>query len=120
MTQRFTAADRVRKPDDFRRAYRRGRSASDSSMVVYALANDLARCRLGLSVSRRVGNAVVRNRWKRLLREAFRTSRNALPQGVDLVVVPRAAQQPPTLAEVKQALVALASQAAKSRRGKKS
>jgi ribonuclease P protein component len=49
--------------------------------------------RLGLSVSRKVGSAVVRNRVKRLLREAFRTSASALPPGLDLVVVARPHQE---------------------------
>ena len=51
--------------------------------------NELAYCRLGLSVSRKVGNAVVRNRIKRLLREAFRLSRHDWPIGYDLVIIVR-------------------------------
>ncbi len=58
-------------------------------IVVYGVPNDLGYMRLGLSVSRRAGNAVKRNRVKRLLREAFRLQRHDWPSGYDLVVVVR-------------------------------
>ena len=63
--------------------------------------------RLGLSVSRKVGGAVVRNRWKRSIREAFRQSRARLPDGVDLVVIPRPGAKP-ELAGLMESLVRLA------------
>jgi ribonuclease P protein component len=50
--------------------------------------------RIGLSVSREVGGAVVRNRWKRLLREAFRLSRERLPTGLDFIAIPRPDAKP--------------------------
>ena len=63
-------------------------------LVVQGCANGLPHTRLGLSVSRRVGNAVLRNRWKRIIREAFRTQRDELPVGLDLVVRPRRGATP--------------------------
>jgi ribonuclease P protein component len=112
MDQRFLSHYRIRRAGDFQRAFRRRASVADPSLIVYSFSNGLAYSRLGLSVSRKVGGAVVRNRWKRLLREAFRLSRPQLPVGVDLVVVARAGAEP-TLASLSESLTRLAGRAAK-------
>jgi ribonuclease P protein component len=89
MSARFRPADRIRKQADFDRVYKARVYVADNVLVVNGFTNDLAHSRLGLSVSRKVGNAVVRNRWKRLIREAFRLSRAELPVGIDLIVRPQ-------------------------------
>jgi ribonuclease P protein component len=91
---RFLRSHRLRTTADFQRVYNRRSSASDNCLLVYACENDLGHPRIGLSVSRKVGNAVVRARWKRLLREAFRLSRTELPAGIDLVMIPRSSDEP--------------------------
>ena len=108
----FPATHRLKSPADFRRAYDRHCSAADAWLVVFACENGLAHPRLGVSVSRKVGGAVARNRFKRLYREAFRLARHDLPSGVDYVLIPRAKAGEPTLTRVKASLVALARQAA--------
>jgi ribonuclease P protein component len=74
---------------DFRRVYDRRRSASDKWLIVYACENGLPHRRLGLSVSRKVGGAVERNRVKRVLRERFAELAPALPADTDYVVIAR-------------------------------
>jgi ribonuclease P protein component len=108
----FPASHRLKSPAEFRRAYDRNRSAAEGWLVVYACENGLPHPRLGVSVSRKVGGAVVRNRFKRLYREAFRLVRHDLPPGVDLVLIPRPKAGEPPLERVKSSLVTLARQAA--------
>jgi ribonuclease P protein component len=110
---RFPAHLRLKKPADFKAVYDRKKSAGDELLIVYAAENGLPHPRLGVSVSRKVGGAVVRNRYKRLFREAFRLTRPDLPAGVDLVLIPRPQAGEPTLERLKASLVKLAHLAAK-------
>ncbi|MHC4398830.1 MAG: ribonuclease P protein component [Planctomycetota bacterium] len=109
--QRFLAKHHIRRNNDIRRAYQRRATASDPYLLVFACPNGLDHPRVGLSVSRKVGGAVRRNRWKRLIREAFRLSRQRLPEGVDLVVIPRQNAKP-ELALLVESLRRLARRAA--------
>ncbi len=108
----FPPTYRMKTPAEFERCYARKRSASDGVLIVYACENALPHPRLGCSVSRKVGNAVVRNRYKRLFREAFRLSQYDLPPGVDLILIPRPGPYP-TVDGVRASLVKLATQAAR-------
>jgi ribonuclease P protein component len=84
---------RLSKSADFQRVYRQGRSAASRHLVLYAFPREEvengAGIRLGVSVGRRVGGAVERNRVKRLLREAFWSLDDRLPPTHDYVIVAR-------------------------------
>ena len=90
MNQRFRKYQHLLKGVDFRRTYDFRMSVADGVLIVYGAPNGLGYSRIGLSVSRKVGNAVVRNWWKRRIREAFRLAQAKLPVGLDFVVIPRA------------------------------
>ena len=82
----FTKADRVRKRPEFKAAYGRGNPMFTAKLVFYASPGNGAACRLGCTVPKVVGGAVVRNRIKRILRETFRRTRDSFPPGCVLVV----------------------------------
>lgn len=73
----------------FRRIYQRGKSSAGRSLVVYCRRNGLGYNRLGLTVGAKVGHAVVRNRIRRRVREAYRLSETSYRRGYDIVVVAR-------------------------------
>jgi ribonuclease P protein component len=108
----FRKHEHLRRAADFRRVYERRRSVSDGLLIVYACENGLPHLRLGLSVSRKVGGAVQRNRLRRLYREAFRLTRREMPVGLDLILIPRRPEAP-SLVELKQALPHLVCQVAR-------
>ena len=88
-SHRFRPCHRLHSPADFERVYKGGKRAGDGLFAVNALANTLGFARLGMSVSTRtVGNAVRRNRVRRIIREVFRERHAQLP-AVDLVVTSR-------------------------------
>jgi len=85
----FSKEERLKRQRDFALVFSEGRAVSDRVLVVHARPNGLTQNRVGFAVGKKHGPAVARNRLKRLLREAYRTSKPDLPQGYDLVLVPQ-------------------------------
>ena len=85
---------RLRRPSEFKAVYGAKQRAGDYALLVFALRNRLPHSRLGLSVSKKNGNAVRRNRIKRLLREAFRLEQHDLPPDLDVILIPRPTEEP--------------------------
>ena len=88
-TYRFPKSARLRSSPEFKVIYDLQCRASDQHLLIFARANLTDATRCGLSVSKKHGNAVCRNRLKRLLREAFRLVRDKLPRGLDLILIPK-------------------------------
>ena len=102
----FRLAHRLRLPRDFLAVYEARTRESRGPLTVYALPNGLGHPRLGMSVSRKVGTAVRRNRIRRLIRESFRLLQHDFPQGYDLVVVVRP-HEPLMLADYQKLLMGM-------------
>lgn len=85
----FGKQQRLQTSAEFKLCYNGGVRAGDDHLLVFAVVNDLPHSRIGVSVSKKHGNAVARNRKKRLLRESFRIQQFEIPAGLDLVLVPR-------------------------------
>ena len=79
----------IKENVNFKRAYHRGRSAVTRELVVYWRKNKLGVTRLGITVSKKLGNSPQRNRVRRIIREGARKSAALLPAGHDVVVVAR-------------------------------
>ena len=88
-SRQLLSSMRLQRSRDFAEIYAGRCTAGDAHMLVFARRSLLPHTRFGLSISRRHGGAVIRNRKRRLLREAFRLHRTELPEGLDLILIPR-------------------------------
>ena len=85
----FPKSRRLRSSLDFARIYQLKQKAGSQHLLIFAVLNDIGQTRIGLSVSKRNGNSVVRHRIRRLLKEAYRLEQYQIPEGLDLILIPR-------------------------------
>ena len=99
--------DSIKKTRDFQKVYKRGKSFANKYLVMYILTNERTENRLGISVSKKVGNIVVRHRLTRLIRESYRLNKDLFIKGIDIVIVARTGAKDIDYSKVENALLHL-------------
>ncbi len=97
----------LRKNQDFRLVYKKGRSYANKYLVMYVMENTDDKNYLGISVSKKVGNSVVRHRVKRLIHESYRLQENMFNSGLNIVVIARNSASSFSYKEAESALLHL-------------
>ena len=82
-------SDSLKSNKDFQNVYHKGKSFANKYLVMYVLENNMLVNRIGISVSKKVGNSVVRHRLTRLIRESYRLHEEMFNSGLDIVVIAR-------------------------------
>ena len=100
-------SESLKRNSDFQRVYREGKSYANRYLVLYVLQNQTERNRLGISVSKKVGNSVVRHRMARLIRESYRLQEDMFNSGLDMVVIARVSAKDRSMKEIESALLHL-------------
>ena len=101
-------SDSLKKNQDFQKVYRKGTSQANRYLVMYVLKNGHMENRLGISVSKKVGNSVVRHRVTRLIRESYRLNEQLFKKSLDIVVIARPSAKEKSYQEIESALLHLA------------
>ena len=101
-------SESLKKNQDLKTVYGHGKSCANRYLVMYVLGNDSSGNRLGISVSKKVGNSVVRHRLTRLIRESYRLNESHFSKGFDIVVIARVSAKNATYRDIEQALLKLA------------
>ena len=100
-------SESLKKNKDFQNVYKNGKSLANSCLVMYVKENGLGKNRVGISVSKKVGNSIVRHRLTRLIREGYRLSEEYFRCGIDMIVIARTSAKEKNYHEIKSALIHL-------------
>ncbi len=101
-------SESLKKNKDFQTVYQKGTSNANRLLVMYVLKNQYKENRLGISVSKKVGNSVVRHRITRLVRESYRLNEMKFQNGLDIVVIARPSAKEKSFFDIENALLRLA------------
>ncbi len=105
MAESLETRERIKKKKDFLVLYKKGCRYKSKYFSLIGLSNALTYSRVGVVASRKVGNAVARNRTKRLMRELFRRNKELLAQPVDLLIVANAEMKEATWVELRESYI---------------
>ncbi len=97
-------SESLKRNADFQNVYKNGKSYANRYLVMYVLENQTSRNRLGISVSKKVGNSIVRHRVTRLIRESYRLQEDMFNSGLDMVVIARKSAKDTTCQDIESAL----------------
>lgn len=86
---RFSKIERLTRRKEFEKVFRKGIAVKETHIILYGTSGEFRYSRLGLVVGRKTGNAVQRNRIKRLIREAYRLNKHLLTKAIDIIAIPR-------------------------------
>lgn len=100
-------SEALKENEDFKEIYRTGKSFANKYLVMYVKKNDSDINRLGISVSKKVGNSVIRHRITRLIRESYRLSEDSFLNGYDIIVVARTGAKGKDYCDIESALLHL-------------
>lgn len=100
-------SESLKKYGDFQRVYKKGKSYANKYLIMYILEQDAQKNRIGISVSKKVGNSVVRHRLTRLIRESYRMSEEHFRRGFDIIVIARTSAKGKSYHEIESALLHL-------------
>ena len=100
-------SESLKKNKDFQKVYKKGKSYANKYLVMYVLKNDLEKNRIGISVSKKVGNSVIRHHVTRLIRESYRLHEDMFNSGLDIVVIARATARNADYHQIESALMHL-------------
>ena len=101
-------SESLKKNSDFQKVYKQGKSYANRYLVLYVLENGTVCNRIGISVSKKVGNSIVRHRLKRLIKEAYRLQEDIFYRGLDIVIIARMSAKDISYKDTKSALLHLA------------